>query len=136
MFLIGCFCLSTCNESPQVDFHSFQELAEYDFISNGWFPEILGDDASGIQETYDNQNKHLFGKFDFRSRPEYESVIKSYLIAEKDSLFERIEKINKPRYPKWFIPKADLTCDKYIIAKHDNFYLILEKKSNRIFYLR
>jgi len=136
LFLIVWFSLSSCNESPQVDFHSYQELAEYDFIINGWFPEILGDDASGILETYDNQNRHLFGKFDFKRRPEYESAVKSYLIAEKDSLFERIENISKPRYPKWFIPKEDLTDDKYIIAKHDNFYLILEKKSNRIYYLR
>ena len=136
LFLIVWFCFSSCNESPRVDFHSYQELAEYDFIINGWIPEILGDDASGIVETYDNQNRHLFGKFDFKRRPEYELAVRSYIKAEKDSLLERIEKIDKPRYPKWFVPKADLTGDKYILAKHNNFYLILDKKSNRIFYLR
>lgn len=136
LFIIAMFCLSSCNESPQVDFHSYQELAEYDFIINGWFPEILGDDATGIMETYDIQSRHLFGRFDFRRRSEYESFIKSCPVLEKDSLFKRIVQINKPRYPKWFIPKADLSCDKYIFAKHDNFYLILEKKSNRIYFLR
>lgn len=100
LFLLVCFTLSSCNESPQVDFHSYKELAEYDFIINGWFPEIPGDDATGIMETYDIQR-----------RPEYELLVKSYLIAGKDSLLRRFDKINKPRYPKWFIPKAELSDD-------------------------
>ena len=80
--MIVWLCLSSCYESPHIDFHSYQELSEYNFISNGWIPEVVGNDAYSIQETYDVNNNHLFGKFDFKDRPKYDSIIKNYLIAE------------------------------------------------------
>jgi len=128
--------LSACYESPHIDFHSFQELSEYNFIRNGWIPEVVGTDAYNIQETYDVGNHHVFGKFDFKYRSTYDSIIQSYDRVEKDSLLGRIEKIHKPRYQKWFIPKTDLAGGNYVITKHDNFYLILDTKINRIYYLR
>lgn len=134
--MIVWLCLSSCNESPQVDFYSYHELSEYNFISNGWIPEVVGNDACNIRETYDINNSHLFGKFDFKDRPKYDSIIKSYLVVEKDSVLARIEKINKPRYPKWFISKEDLTNGNYIMLKYENFILIMEKKVNKIYYLR
>lgn len=134
--MIVCLCLSSCSESPQVDFYSYQELSEYNFINNGWIPEIVGNDAYAIRETYDINNNHLFGKFDFKYRPKYDSITKSYLVMKKDSVLARVEKINKPRYPKWFIPKEDLTKGNYILLKYGDFYLIMEKKINRIYYLR
>ena len=134
--MIVWLCLFSCYESPHIDFHSYQELSEYNFISNGWIPEVIGNDAYSIQETYDVNNKHLFGKFDFKDRPKYDSIIKNYLIAEEDSLLIRIKEINKPRCPEWFIPKENLTKDKCVMVKVENFYLIMEKKRNRIYYLR
>jgi len=128
--------LSSCYESPHIDFHSFQELSEYNFIRNGWIPEAVGNDAINIQETYEVANHHVFGKFDFKFRSTYDSIIQSYEHVEKDSLLARIEEIHKLRYPAWFIPKADLTTNNYRIAKHKNFYLILDRKINRIYYLR
>jgi hypothetical protein len=136
IFLTACLCLYSCNESPHIDFHSYQELSEYDFIRKGWFPEILKDDAFSIKESYDVNNKHLFGKFDFKNRPRYDSIFNSYLIVEKDSLLEKIEDIHKPRCPKWFVPKEYLTEDKYLIRRYNDFYLIMEKKANRIYFLR
>jgi hypothetical protein len=104
-FMIVWLSLFSCNESPQIDFHSYQELAEYNFICNGWIPEVLGNDAYSIHETYDVNSNHLFGKFDFKLRPTYDSIIKNYQLVEEDSLLERIKKIKRPRYPSWFIQK-------------------------------
>lgn len=134
--LITGLCLSSCNESPHVDFHSYQELSEYDFIINGWIPEIMNDDAHLIQETYDMNSNHLYGKFDFKDRTKYDSIIKSYITVGSDSLLEKIESIKRPRCPEWFISKKDITKDKYIISKHNDFYLIMEKEANRIYFLR
>ena len=128
--------LTSCNELPYVEFHSYQELNEYEFFSNGWFPEIIREDAFGIQETYDVTSKHLFGKFDFKQRPAYDSIIANYRIVEKDSLLDRIEKINKPLYPQWFIQKKDFAGDKCLFVKQNDFYLIVEKESNRIYFVR
>jgi hypothetical protein len=36
ILLIAGFGLSSYNESPKVDFHSYEELSGYDFITNGW----------------------------------------------------------------------------------------------------
>jgi len=130
------FCLSSCYESPHIDFHSYQELSEYDFIRNGWIPDVVGIDATNIQETYDNTNHQVFGKFDFKNRPLYDSIIKSYNPVETDLLISRIKEIKKPRYPSWFILLQDITRDNCMIAKHDNFYLIMDKKVNRIYFLR
>ena len=128
--------LTSCNESPYVEFHSYQELNEYEFFSNGWFPEILREDAFGIQETYDVTNKHLFGKFDFKRRTACDSILANYRIVEKDSLVDRIEKINKPRYPQWFIRKEEFGNDRCIFVKHKDFFLIVEKEANRIYFVR
>lgn len=134
--ILVCFFLLSCYESPQVDFHSYQELSEYNFIGNGWFPEILGKDAYGIQETYDSNNHHLFGKFDFTFRSGYDSIMKSYPVLEEDSLLKRIEEIKKPHCPAWFISKEELVNNHYIRVKHNNFYLVMNKKVNRIYFLR
>ena len=136
ILLIAGLNLSSCNESPKVDFHSYEELSGYAFIDNGWIPEILNDDASGILETYDIASNHLYGKFDFKNRTKYDSIIKSYIIVDRDSLLEKIEKIKKPRCPEWFISKEDITNDKYIVAKNKDFYLMMDKEANRIYYLR
>jgi len=128
--------LTSCNESPYVEFHSYQELNEYNFFSNGWFPEILQEDAFGIQETYDVTSKHLFGKFDFKQRPDYDSIIANYRIVEKDSLLDQIEKINRPRYPQWFIQKEEFASDRCIFVKHHDIYLIVKKDANRIYFIR
>jgi hypothetical protein len=98
--------------------------------------EILNDDASAIQETYDIASNHLYGKFDFKNRTKYDSIIKSYIVVRRDSLLEKIEKINRPRCPEWFISKEDITNDKYIIVKNKDFYLMMDKEANRIYYLR
>ena len=135
-FPLVCLCFSSCYESPHIDFHSYQELSEYNFITHGWIPELMGEDAYAIQETYDVNNRHLFGKFEFKDRVRYDSIIKSYSVVEGDSLLAAIKAINKPRYPKWFIPKEELVKGNYIMVKHENFYLIMEKNGNRIYYLR
>jgi hypothetical protein len=134
--LIVWLSVLSCHESPHVDFHSYQELAEYNFIGNGWIPEILGKDAVGIQETYDVNNTHLFGKFDFKFRLTYDSIIKKYQPVTQDSLLEQIKKIKMPRYPAWFIQKNDLKKENFVLAKNKEFYIIMEKKTNRIYYLR
>lgn len=128
--------VTSCSESPYVEFHSYQELNEYNFFSNGWFPEILREDAFGIQETYDVTSKHAFGKFDFKQRPDYDSIITSYQTVEKDSLLDRIEKTNKPRYPQWFIQKEEFANDRCIFLKDNDFYLIVKKESNRFYFFR
>lgn len=129
-------CFSSCYESRHVDFHSYKELAEYSFINDGWIPEVMGQDACAIQETYDVNNNHLFGKFDFKNRLVYDSVFRTCVAVREDSLLAKIEQINKPRCPKWFIPKERLIKSNYLMVKHQNFYLIMEKKGNRIYYLR
>lgn len=136
VLLTTCLSFSSCNESPYVIFHSYQELSEYDFISQGRIPEIVNDDAIEIRETYDITNNHIFGSFDFIHRPEYDSVINGYSKGDKGSLLKRIEDISKPRYPKWFIPKEDINGGKYIIANHKGFFLMLDRNVNRIYFLR
>ena len=131
-----CLCFSSCNESPYVIFHTYQELSEYDFISEGRIPEILDVDAIEIRETYDITNKHIFGSFDFIRRPKYDSVIMSYPTGDKSSLLKMIKEIKKPRYPKWFIPEEDIIRGQYIIAKQKDFYLLMDKKVDRIYFLR
>ncbi|MGE5796637.1 MAG: hypothetical protein ACM339_11815 [Ignavibacteria bacterium] len=115
--LIICFFLYSCNESAHVDFHSYQELSEYDFINNGWFPEILKDDAYMIQETFDIGNKQLFGKFDFKNRSKYDSIIHTYHLTDRDSLINHIGKINKPIYPDWFVSKENININNFILGK-------------------
>jgi len=133
---IAYLCFSSCYESRHVDFHSYQELAEYSFISDGWIPEVMGQDACAIQETYDINNNHLFGKFNFKNRPVYDSIFKSCVLVSEDSLFAKIDAIRKPRCPEWFIPKERLVKSNYLMVKQQDFYLILEKKRNRIYYFR
>jgi hypothetical protein len=136
LFLFAFFCFSSCNESPKIDFHSFAELSQYDFIVNGWFPDILQNDAYNIQETYDINSKHLFGKFDFNDRSGYDSIISTCLVVQADSLIEHIEKIKKPEFPQWFIPNDDLNNSRYTVVKQKEFYLIIERDKNRIYYVR
>jgi len=136
VLIVWLFAASCNSGSPFVEFHSYQELSEYDFIKNDWFPEILNDDATAIQETYDVYTKHLFGSFDFNRRFEYDSIFKSYAVATSDSLFKRLENIEKPRYPKWFIPLENLSKGNFVVAKHNDFYLIMDKNTNRVYFLR
>jgi hypothetical protein len=133
---IALICFSSCYESRHVDFHSYQELSEYSFISAGWIPEVMGLDACAIQETYDVNNNHLFGKFDFKNRPIYDSIFKTCVAVGEDSLLAQIEQINKPRCPKWFIPKERLIKRNYLMVKQQNFYLMMDRKRNIMYYLR
>lgn len=128
--------LFSCNESPSIDFHSYQELSGYSFIQNGWFPEILKGDAYSIKETYDVNNKHVFGKFEFSDRTKYDSIICTYSIVERDTLLAKIDEIDKPLYPEWFITKSDLDKGNYTSVKHMDLYLIIEKGINRIYFIR
>jgi hypothetical protein len=128
--------LFSCYEGAHIDFRSYQELAKYNFLDNGWFPEILKADAKEILEVYDVNNKHLYGKFDFSQREKYDSIVNSYTVANADSLLERVKNINTPHYPEWFVPKKELANDKYMIFYHSDFYLITEKRTNRIYFLR
>lgn len=128
--------LFSCNESPNIDFHSYQELSEYNFIRDGWFPEILKADAYNIRETYDVNNKHVFGKFEFSDKTKYDSIIRTYSKADMDALFVRIDKIDKPSYPEWFISKSDLNKGNYTLVEQMDFYLIMLKETNKIYYLR
>ena len=96
-------CLSGCSESPYVEFYSYHELMEYDFFSHGWFPRILKEDAFGIKETYDVSSHHAFGKFEFKQRDLYEPDFKTCRSVPADSLLSKIEEIERPSFPKWFI---------------------------------
>jgi len=136
LFFAAWLSFFSCNESPHIDFHSYEELSNYEFIQNGWFPEILNHDASDIRETYDVNNKHLFGKFDFKNRINYDSIVAGYSVVEKDSLIKRIKEIKRPRRPEWFIHPKDLTDNNFVFTVHNNFYLIIEKEKNRIYFLR
>lgn len=128
--------IASCNQSPQIDFHSYQELSEYSYIGNGWIPEILGEDAYGIQETYDIYNNHLFGKFDFTNRTIYDSIINTYQPMKLDSIVARINTIDRPRCPDWFIEIDNLSTTKQKMVKHDNFFLIMMEGQNRIYFVR
>ena len=134
--VIVCLCIFSCNESPQIDFQSYQELSGYNFISNGWFPEILGTDSYNILETYDLNNNHAFGKFEFKQRPVYDSIIKNYRLVKAETLMSSLNMIGKPLYPAWFIPKAEVSGLNYVIVKQNTFYLLMEKKANRIYFFR
>lgn len=127
---------ASCNQSPQIDFHSYQELSEYSYIGNGWIPEILGADASGIQETYDIYNNHLYGKFEFANRAIYDSIINTYQPIKLDSIVAKINAIERPRCPDWFIEIDNISATKQKMLKHDNFYLIADMNQHRIYYLR
>ena len=129
-------CIGSCTESPHIDFHSYQELSGYNFIGNGWFPEILGKDAGSIQATYDVATHHVYGKFDFTDRATYDSIIQGYHRVRKDSLLTTIKEIRKPRYPAWFIPGKDITNGNYVVATDAGFYLLMDKKRNCIYFVR
>ena len=129
-------CLVSCSESPHIDFHSYQELSGYNFIGNGWFPEILGRDAINIQATYDMATHHVYGKFDFKNRASYDSIIQRYHLVRTDSILAMITEIRKPRYPSWFIPKEEITDSNYVVATHEDFYLLMDKKRNNIYFVR
>jgi len=129
-------CIGSCTESPHIDFHSYQELSGYNFIGNGWFPEILGKDAGSIQATYDVATHHVYGKFDFTDRATYDSIIQGYHRVRIDSLLEMIKEIRKPRYPAWFIPKVDITEGNCVVTKYEDFFLVMEKKRNCIYFVR
>ena len=129
-------CFVSCTESPHIDFHSYQELSGYNFIRNGWIPEILGNDACNIQATYNVASQHVFGKFYFTNRIAYDSILRNYHVPGKDSLLARIGEIRKPRFPEWFIPKESITESNYVMAKYGNFYLLMDKKDNSIYFVR
>lgn len=128
-------CIS-CSESPYVEFHSYQELSEYEFFSHGWFPEILSEDAFAIQETYDISSRHVFGKFDFKHRATCDSSITNYEIVTKKALLGRIEKIDRPDFPEWFLSTENIDTTQYLLKTHNDFYLIVSKTANRIYFLR
>lgn len=129
-------CLVSCSESPHIDFHSYQELSGYNFIGDGWFPGILGKDAGNIQATYDVATHHVYGKFDFTNRSTYDSIIQRYRVVGIDSLLAMIKEIRKPRYPAWFIQKKDITEGNYVVATHEEFFLLMDKKRNCIYFVR
>jgi len=136
LFLAAWLPIFSCNESPHIDFHSYEELSNYEFIQNGWFPEMLNHDALDIRETYDVNNKHLFGKFDFKNRQNYDSIIAGYSVVEKDSMIKRIKEIKSPLLPEWFMHPKDLIDNKFVFIAHNKFYLIIEKEKNRIYFFR
>ena len=135
-FLILFLCLSACSESPYVEFYSYHELMEYEFFSHGWFPGILKEDAFAIKETYDVASRHAFGQFEFRRRELYEAELKNCRMVPADSLLAKIEEIERPAFPGWFVEKRNIEKGQYILMKYDDFYLIAEKNANRIHFFR
>jgi len=129
-------CFSGCNESPYVEFYSYHELMEYSFFSHGWFPGILKEDAFGIKETYDVTSRHAFGKFEFKQRDLYETDFKTCRSVPADSLLGNIEEIERPSFPKWFVPKDSIAKGHYLLLKHNDFFLIVEKNTYCIYFLR
>lgn len=128
--------LSSCSESPEVEFYSYHELMEYEFFSHGWFPGILKGDAFAIKETYDVGSRHAFGRFEFKQRKLYEAELRKCQPVDLGLLLDKIKKIKRPALPKWFAQKGNLTKDKYLLLRYDDFYLIAEKNANRIYFFR
>lgn len=128
--------LTSCNGSPIVVFHSYDELTDYPFFDADWVPEIVRDDITDIRETYAVDNGHVFGRFDFINRNVYDSIFVQYQEANPDSLLLKINSIKRPKYPKWYIPKQELVSGKYQMAKQKGFYLLLARKENRIYFLK
>ncbi len=128
--------LFACSESPEVDFHSYHELMEYEFFSNGWFPRILKEDAFAIKETYDVGSRHAFGQFEFKQRELYEAELSKCQSVTSGSLLDKIESVKRPALPKWFAQKDNITNGKYLLVKNGDFYLIAEKNANRIYFFR
>lgn len=135
-FLLLFFCLSSCSESPYVEFYSYHELMEYEFFSHGWFPEILKEDAFAIKETYDVTSRHAFGQFEFKRRELYEVELKNYPSVSANLLLEKINKIERPTFPDWFVEKESIAKGQYLLVKSGDFYLIAEKTTNRIYFFR
>jgi len=129
-------CFPGCNESPYVEFYSYHELMEYDFFSHGWFPGILKEDAFGIKETYDVTSRHAFGKFEFKQQDLYETDFKTCRTIPADSLLGKIEEIERPFFPKWFISRDSIAKGHYLLLKYNDFFLIVEKNTNCIYFLR
>ncbi len=135
-FLLFFFCLSVFNESPYVEFYSYKELNEYEFFSHGWFPGLLKEDAFAIKETYDIGSRHAFGRFEFKQRELYETELKNGPLLSADSLLAKIEEIERPALPQWFVPKDSIANGHYLLVKYNDFYLVAAKNTNRIYFFR
>lgn len=136
LLLLAVACLASCKESPVVDFHSYEELLEYPYYSNGWYPDIARDDLFDIRETYDTYNKHVIGRYEFKIRPRYDSMVAHFAAASKEEALKKLAEIDHPQYPAWLDDIKNLNTDKYRFFKQGDFYLLMDKKENRFIFFK
>jgi ABC-type polysaccharide transport system permease subunit len=136
MLLFVLLCFGGCNETPVVVFHSYDELTDYPFFGADWVPEIVQNDITDIRETYAVENGHVYGRFDFVTRSMYDSVFSTYQVVSSDLLLQKMDSINRPQRPEWFITEKDLNTGKYQLAWHKGFCLLLCKQENRMYFVK
>lgn len=99
-------------------------------------PRDIKGGCFAIKETYDVGSRHAFGRFEFKQREFYENELKTCQLVSATLLLGKIESIEQPAFPKWFVSKENIKNGQYLLARYDDFYLIVEKNANRIYFLR
>lgn len=133
-FLLTVLIFSSCNENPESYYSNYQDLKASAYLTKGWIPEILPECAYEIREIHNIDNNHIFGTFKYQS-DSFIISIDSLEKLDKEEFEKRVQNINLPKRPTWFIDNKTTKNKELIFYRYEHWLLSLYRKEKQVYFV-
>lgn len=127
------FLLSSCG-SDENSYKSHNETLKDVENNKGMMPEWVPSDAINLYETHNIENSAVFGRFEYSEMNFIDSNLFSADSHQKDSIYNKISNINKPRIPTWFISDSLFYNKTTKIYSDSSSIIIWVSDKNRVYF--
>lgn len=127
------FLLSSCG-SDENSYKSHNETLKDVENNKGMMPEWVPSDAINLYETHNIENSAVFGRFEYSEMNFIDSKLFSADSHQKDSIYNKISNINKPRIPTWFISDSLFYNKTTKIYSDSSSIIIWVSDKNRVYF--
>jgi hypothetical protein len=133
-FVLTVLKISSCNENPECYYSNYQDLKASGYLAKGWIPEILPECAYEIREIHNMDNNHIFGTFQYQS-DSFINSIDSIEKSDRGDFERRLESINLPQRPIWFIDNTMLNDKNLHFYRHEYYLLCLNRMEKQVYFV-
>ncbi len=133
-FVLSVLMFSACNENPESYYSNYQDLKASGYLAKGWIPEILPECSYDIREIHNMDNNHIFGTFKYQS-DSFVNSIDSLEKSDRGDFERRLESINLPKKPTWFIDNTLLNDKNLDFYRYEHWLLSLNRKEKQVFFV-
>lgn len=133
LFLFAIFLFS-CQKGYEQEYKTFEEFNNMNQRNKGWFPKIIFDDASQLENISYLENQCAFGKFNYRFSETYDSIFSVNQRIDFDLFADKVNSNIKLK-PNWFLDLKNIDTTNIELIKQNGFYILNSKKNKTIYFI-